>query len=265
MSKKELKYYGSWKGRVIKAIVIDGVYTWKEIRDSTGLSPDKLNVVLKELFDAGALKKIQKEEIQEYRVDSVLYKQYKEYFEKLHDNEKIAPKVKISEEVQKELAKWIDNWKDTKRLSFSLKRKHFYLEGRFLDDFSKDVIANAKAEVLVAAPWIKQCHLSETLIDAKQNGALVTIVMRTPDDQDKKKYQEKLRDYGIKIYNNDKIHAKIITVDRALAIVSSMNFIVQSSGGQSWEAGMVTLDNTVVEEVVNSILKQIERRGSIKT
>ena len=60
------------------------------------------------------------------------------------------------------------------------------------------------------------------------------------------------------IFYNKKVHAKIVTVDRTAAIISSMNFIVQSSGGQSWESGIVTVDHENVQSIVNSLLKIIE-------
>lgn len=40
------KYWGSWKGRVIKAIALDGAETWDDIRDLTGLSSESLNRAL---------------------------------------------------------------------------------------------------------------------------------------------------------------------------------------------------------------------------
>ncbi|MHA1169287.1 MAG: hypothetical protein ACTSRU_15780, partial [Candidatus Hodarchaeales archaeon] len=74
-------YVGSWKGRVITAIAIDGAKTWNEIRESTGLYSNTLNLVLRELFDAGAIKKTKDGE---YRVDYELYIQYNEFHEKQH-------------------------------------------------------------------------------------------------------------------------------------------------------------------------------------
>ena len=54
---KEPRYYGSWKGRIIKAIAIDRAQTWTAIRDKTGLSPKTLNKVLSELFDGKVIEK----------------------------------------------------------------------------------------------------------------------------------------------------------------------------------------------------------------
>jgi phosphatidylserine/phosphatidylglycerophosphate/cardiolipin synthase-like enzyme len=54
-------------------------------------------------------------------------------------------------------------------------------------------------------------------------------------------------------YNNS-VHAKLVIVDREVAVISSMNFIPTSSGGSSWEAGVVSIDEAVVKSVVKSIM-----------
>ena len=68
------RYWGSWKGQVIKAISIDRASTWSEIRDATGLSEYSLNTALSEMFDAGLLEKIDGN----YRVSYDLYKEYRD-------------------------------------------------------------------------------------------------------------------------------------------------------------------------------------------
>ena len=75
---QEPRYWGSWKGRVIKAIVIDGAHTWNEIRDLTELSPDTLNTVLAEMFN---LKILDKNEFKgTYWVSDEIYYKYRSYF-----------------------------------------------------------------------------------------------------------------------------------------------------------------------------------------
>jgi phosphatidylserine/phosphatidylglycerophosphate/cardiolipin synthase-like enzyme len=255
---EEPRYWGSWKGRVVRAIAIDGARTWTEVRDLTGLSPKSLNRVLSEMFDAKMLEK----QGEEYRVAYELYKAYKEFFAKQEIKER--PKsVSISEGEQRDLIGWIDDWKKVKRLDISLKPEHFFLEGRFLDDFSKEIIANAKREVLVVNPYIDKCDLSDTLRNSGDEGKSVLLITRPPDEE-KKEYHTTLIDAGIKIYHNKSTHAKIVVVDRAVAAVSSMNFYAASSGGKSWEAGLISIEETVVESIVNSILNLTEMRDSVE-
>ena len=46
---------------------------------------------------------------------------------------------------------------------------------------------------------------------------------------------------------------KLIVVDKAVAVVSSMNLTGFSTGGSSWEAGLVTKEDTVVESKEDEI------------
>jgi len=72
-------YWGSWKGRIIKAISIDRAFSWEALRDITGLSPQSLNETLSELYDTQA---IYKNDNGEYRVARGLFDEYWSYFAK---------------------------------------------------------------------------------------------------------------------------------------------------------------------------------------
>jgi phosphatidylserine/phosphatidylglycerophosphate/cardiolipin synthase-like enzyme len=197
-----------------------------------------------------------------YRVVSLeIYQEYKSFITR-HESEKT---VKFVEDKQKDLVQWIDKWREVKSLEFSLKSKHFFLEGRHLDDFSKSLISKAESEVLVVNPFVHQCGLSDTLREASRRGTKVKLITRPPDDktndylEKKQEYHSTLKEEGVILTYNKQIHAKLIVVDRAVAILSSMNFYSASSGGASWEAGLVTAEKTVVEAIANSILELLER------
>ena len=70
MSEKKPLYLGSWKGRVIRAIAIDGARTWNEIQEFTGLSPKSLNRTLAEMMNAKALEKQIQGEKSTYRTNN---------------------------------------------------------------------------------------------------------------------------------------------------------------------------------------------------
>jgi len=213
------------------------------------------------LFIANAIEKIK--DVDEYRVKYHLYLRYKEYFDKLEDEARIVPKVKIPERHQQELMPWIDGWTNLNNLKIDLENKHFYLGGRDLNFFSQEVIRKVRNEVLIANPFVSDCSLSETLREASKNEATATLIRRQLDKEKNKKYSEILHKEGVKIYFNEKGHSKIIIIYRTLAIISSMNFTIQSSGGQSWEVGIVTIDSSVVEKIINSILNLIEKPESV--
>ncbi|MCE7741338.1 MAG: hypothetical protein GOP50_02665, partial [Candidatus Heimdallarchaeota archaeon] len=93
---------------------------------------------------------------------------------------------------------------------------------------------------------------------AQDENIVVRVVIRPTDDEKKKKYHKLLKDIGVEVFYNETVHAKLIVVDRAVAIASSMNFTVFSTGGQSWEAGMVSIEPNIANTVADSILNIIE-------
>lgn len=65
---------------------------------------------------------------------------------------------------------------------------------------------------------------------------------------------------GIILRYDSQIHSKIITVDNKVTIASPMNFYSGSSGGASKEAGIVPIDEKVVESATNYIGKLLDGR-----
>ena len=82
--------------------------------------------------------------------------------------------------------------------------------------------------------------------------------------RDKQEYHKFLKKDDVNLTYNKAAHAKIIAVDRAVAIVSSMNFYGGSSSGASWEAGLISVEETVVESIVDSILELLEKPESVE-
>ena len=48
MSEKP-KYWDSWRGQILRAIILDNVDTWKEVRDKSGLSHNQMLKAVNEL------------------------------------------------------------------------------------------------------------------------------------------------------------------------------------------------------------------------
>jgi len=259
------KYLGLWKGRIIEAVVLRGARTWDEIQKATGLDEEALNRALSELYDTKEIKKTNGE----YRVSYPLFKDYKEFFKNhqtSHESKRKEEKHPVTKPSynKSDLIKWINQWKEVKKLNFSLEPKHFFLEGRHLNDLSEELIDNAKSDVLIVNPFIEDCNLSKTLEDARNRGTNVTVITRPPDEKDqhlkeKQEYHSKLKEHGVDLTYNRQIHAKLIVVDNSIAIASSMNFYSASSGGRTWEAGIISTEETVVRAMVNSIDKLREK------
>jgi len=259
-------YWGSWKGRVVWAIAIGGARTWKEIRNITRLSPESLNKTLRELFRD---KTIEKTSRGEYKVNPNLHRAYQLFSRRDQGATRpISPRLSKSE--RREFNKWIDKWRENGGLEFSLKPQHFFLEGRFLDEFLKKIIAGARKEVLVVNPYVKRCDLSNTLREAARSGTSVTLITRRPNEadyqyEDVEKYHRSLVNARVHLVYNSTTHAKIVVVDRTVAVVSSMNFYAKSSGGASWEAGLVTVDDHVVQDTVSAIYRLVRQDESTQS
>jgi phosphatidylserine/phosphatidylglycerophosphate/cardiolipin synthase-like enzyme len=258
MSEKKPLYYGTWKGRVMEAIVHDGAKTWNEIADITGLFPQTLNKILKELFNADAITKNDKGE---YRVSYDIYKQYKEFLEKTSEVAKAPDKVKVPKEDKDSLKRWIQQWGEIKKLELNLEDKHFFLSEGDLDSFCQDVVKNANKEIIVVNPFVNRCTLSELLKSRAKDGVNVSIIMRPPtnDKGEGKAYAAELKKMGVTINEHPTVHAKVLVVDRAVSIVSSMNLTPQSTGGQSWEAGIASISEKTIEMTLDTILEFRER------
>jgi len=239
----EPKFWSSWRGRIIRAIVLDGIYTRKEILETTRLTKDQFEQALQELFQTELIVETGKDRF--WVNSSELCNEYRSHWE----------------EIKQALVNWVNEWRRQEKVD--TERDHFFLEDKLLDKFSENLIENAKSEILVASPYVEQCHISNSLILMSKKAVNVRLVTRNPAEQQyqhekKMKYLSKLAQGGVSIAYDESIHAKLIAVDRRIAVVSSMNFVAASSGGASWEAGLVTVEGNVVQSVARSIINRIK-------
>jgi len=257
---KEPRFFGSWKGRVISAIVLNNVHDWKNIQYLSELSPDILRKVLKEMFD---LRILEKPYDDYYRLTDDVYNEYREYYNNLTIpiEEETIQRQTSPKHTNKDIIKWIYDWNKFKNIELPSENMHFFLQGRLLDDFSKDLICNAEKEVLAVNPYVDCCNLSDALKEACRKKIKVKLITRDPENpqdhvffpEEKKEYHNSLKEDGVEIIYENKIHAKIVLVDKKVAIISSMNFQSSSSGGRTWEAGIISFDQKVVESISKSI------------
>jgi len=232
---------------VIRAIVSnENPLTWTALIEATGLEQKQLNKALFDLRESEEVCRIKYKN--QLRGRYIISDKFRQTYSTLYNPKTTLPK-------------WIDQWKESRELTFFVEHNHFFLEGRHLDDFSKELISHARIEVLIVNPFIQDCDLSNTLIEARRRRINVRVVTRSPRDKhpeylkNKQDYFSKLEKEGILVQCNEKIHAKLIIVDHSVAIVSSMNFYPDSSAGVSWEAGIVSID----PQVVNSAIQAIEK------
>ena len=147
----------------------------------------------------------------------------------------------------------VKGWLKLEKPEIWSRKNHFFLEGHYLDSFIKFVINQAFKTIIVVNPFMDRSTPTQLLIKARRNGKNVVIVSRTPNRSFENKTHKWLEESGITMLYHKDIHAKIIVVDDLVAVVSSMNFIKNATSGQSWEAGIVSLDQDTVSSVKASI------------
>ncbi len=249
ISKQENRH-DAWKEEIVRVIVFDGAKTWKNIQQVTGLSDLALKENLDELIKSGIIEKRN----ENYAVNIELWRDLvteRDYSSRL------------SKKKNKALIDWINRWINKERLNFSLEKGHFYLYGKRLHDFSKKIMEQAESEILVSNPDLNECPLADTLKQVSKGGKTVKVITQPPADASslhrwhRTEHHSSLNEAGVKVIYSKKINAKIIAVDRQVAIISSTNFS-HSSVPDFLDSGIISVEETVVDEITNSLLKFLE-------
>jgi hypothetical protein len=283
MSDNPPKYWGGWEGKIITALVLseENSVSWENLLKQTGLTGFQLRSALATLFDAHIIAK-EELEIDYHLADEKLGKEYASYLSdssprKIGKNSENRTQtleedvMAALKEVKKfsnqlpstqslDLIEWINQWQNMRDLKFSIENKHFFLAGQDLDDFTKQAILNAKYTILVANPCLENCYLTIALEHIAHKGIDIKVVTRPPIsgeiNYDKKQdCHALLKSSGVSISDFNQIHSKVLVVDSKLAIISSMNFYSGYGGGISLEAGIVSIDEKVVDSVSQYVIE----------
>ena len=122
---KQPRFFGSWKGRVINAIVLHDVHDWKGIQHFSELTPDILRKVLKEMFDLQILKKPY---VDKYWLTDDIYNEYRDYFNLTLPLEKeFTPEQTQPKSEDTDIIKRINEWFKFKNLELLIDNQHFFL------------------------------------------------------------------------------------------------------------------------------------------
>jgi hypothetical protein len=169
------------------------------------------------------------------------------------------------------LINWLKQWVVVRSIDQSLESKHFFVDGMQLEEFSRDVLAKAKDEVLVTSPFLDSCFLSKALQDANARHVNVKVIARRPTKDnaslDVWECQESLKNNGIVLHHINAIHSSIIVIDQKIVVFSSMNLFSGSTGGGLLGAGIITFESTIVESIkkyVNDLLAKPESPDATK-
>ncbi|MFW9848841.1 MAG: phospholipase D-like domain-containing protein [Candidatus Thorarchaeota archaeon] len=253
---KKPKYWDSWRGEVLRAIVFDGASEWKEIRNITGFSQRKLWKVMGEMIRYGVIDVVESGGEKKYQLaNDELYKAY-QAAKPSDDKQNDKPSV-FTSKTPSDHAKWIQSWIEQDDINASLESKHFFLEGTQLAYLTRRLIERAQDNIMIVNPFVDRAGLGTAFRETMKKDVKGLLITREPeDDEQKKEFHQTLIDAGCELYYSGSVggvHSKIVVIDNDVAIVSSMNFTKNAEAAVSHETGIVSLDQDVVESVMESI------------
>lgn len=228
------------------------------IQTMSDLSTEEVLVILEELIRDGH---VLSNENGEYRVQDDLEKEYSDY--EIHMGSEEPPSYEDEYVNSEEIFRRTRSWIELHELDYSLVNRHFFLDGHFLDIFIKFIIKNAKHTIIVVNPFLDMSTPAQLLIEAKQRGKAVVFLTRPHQTERNRKIHETLVESRISLLYHRDLHAKIIVIDDLLAIITSMNFQQRATAGITWEAGLVTIDKTIVNQIKNSIVNLNPKSASV--
>jgi len=254
----EPKYWGTIKGKILNAIVNEFCDFEDAIMYQLHLPMEIIKQAIVELKQSGELSYTDEGTLW---VKYPLYKSY-ESFDLDLLSEEMSRKIPLAMDTKKlDTIEWIYQWKENNDDTITLANEHFYLEGNMLTEFTNGLLKFSRENVIVVNPFVDVCSTMRILSLLHMNGVETHMVTRSPETESNKYYRERkttchksLIESGVNLFYNDFIHAKMMLIDDVVAINSSMNLISTSVGAQSWESGLITYD----ESVLNSIKKSIQ-------
>jgi DNA-binding transcriptional ArsR family regulator len=187
-----LPYLGSIKGQILKAIAVDSLYQWGEIRDSLGLTDGELRPHIKELKSDGLIE----ERSSRFRVEYNLWLQYKAHWGddwakrklvEIEDENKRQEELMriLSERKRREaenyLRRRVLKWIEFKKFDVEPDTSHLYLKGDQLDSLLRDLIPLSKKEILVVNPFIQKSAICDIFTQGIKNGVDVQVITRSPE------------------------------------------------------------------------------------
>jgi len=256
-----LPYLGSIKGQILKAIAVDSLYQWGEIRDNLGLTDEELKPYIKELKSEGLID----ERYSQFRVKYNLWLRYKAHsgddwakkkLSEIEEEERRQEELMriLSErkrrEAENHLRKRVQKWIEFKKFDVEPDASHIFLKGDQLDSLLRDLIPLSKREILVVNPYFEKSALCDLLIQGDRMGLDVQLITRDPAkdnfsgkrQSDKVQYHKTLIESGVQLFYNNDVHAKLFILDKQVLAASSMNLYSESIAGKLWEAGIASTD-----------------------
>ncbi|OLS32418.1 MAG: hypothetical protein HeimAB125_09140 [Candidatus Heimdallarchaeota archaeon AB_125] len=249
MSTKEyIVWKNTWRHRVLKKLE-KGKLDWNSLKKETKLSPHSLN---------SALGGLQRSKIIQKKI--VIGKTYYEICGKYtvksqKETKNVSKEVEEEQTIEKLLSKV-----DVSGQEIPLTAKPLAVD--VLSAKYSILVNEAEENIIVVSPFLDENTYTGKLLKMAEKKKLL-LVTRTPESVSwrRQEHQDMLDKFSkiAHIIKDDKIHAKILMVDKKKCIISSMN-LTSNSIVKSKEYG-IYLESP---DVVNSILEFIDGLGEIE-
>jgi hypothetical protein len=137
---------------------------------------------------------------------------------------------------------------------------HCFVENEDIVELEKRILPAARKQIVAVHSSIVQDDLGELLWNAALDGVEVILITCHPkgamDGGEKStQFHEALTNAGVDItYRND-INSDILVVDISVAVVSAPSTSGMLEAESTWQPGLVTFEQHVVDNVLSSVLR----------
>ena len=259
MPPRPIKYLWTAKGDILEAIINYGAGDLGDIEEIFEMKTAEYGTGFKEPFN----ELIQEGEIflneqGYYEARPELVEAYTYFEQNMH--EYLEPPLGYEDEYPEPIIEKypsiissVESWVQLQKPEIVYTNEHFYLEGHYLDSFTRFILTNAFNTIIVVNPFFDFSTSTQLMVKAKRNGKIVVMVTRPPRGPYFLKLHTTLKKEGVKMMYHTDLHAKLIIIDDLVAVVSSMNFMQRAAAGITWEAGIVTMNKEIVDSIKTSL------------
>ena len=251
------RHWNTWKGKVLRTIILDNTSTLNDIQNKSGLTQMQLKEVMDDMQHSNIIRMTIVNGKYEWQVtDDDLFRAYLSAMENQVDV--VEKSGKIATEQIRYHTEWIKSWFDQDDVDGSLDNLHFFLEGKPLEFITKRLMERSQNSIYIVHPFVDITGIGTTLRVAAMRGVEVLLISGNPHNNvERQKLYNTLMDAKVKLYysgtDSGAVNSKILAVDDEIAIVSSMNFTKGAEAAITWETGIVTADKKVVDSAIKAI------------
>ena len=256
-------YFDTEMGAILEAMILFHGETNAEIASRAGIKPEKVFALIGELRSRNAIYRYKKK----WYPKPDISQKWREFYDNYtvvgtYDRHLIL--IEEDKKGEDRLRDWVNRFIEHDDMGQMQKKiddenKQYFISGTALTAFCNMLILQANREIITVNPFLEVLPITKSLVKKRRNGVNVLVETRPPRDvkgRGKKKHEDCIQflvksDVFVEFAGS--IHAKILIVDNCVAVVSSLNYISSSTSGNSWEAGIVSMDKKIIGDIRQTI------------